>query len=141
MGCSTGWFGGVSRPPLPVPRLERVRTPAVRSSRRAAALLLGGGLLGGVLLSGCGASVRQAEFTVYFKPDATTQQKDALRNACPGVGKATLEPRDRSNLDTARTYPVRYDISKASPPERAAVIKCVSAQPGVRGISQSDIAS
>jgi hypothetical protein len=98
-------------------------------------------MLGGVLLSGCGGSLSQVEFVVYFKPEATTQQKDAVRNACPGNGKAVLEPRDRSNLDTARTYPVRYDITKASPPERAAVIKCVSAQPGVRGISQSDGAS
>jgi hypothetical protein len=108
----------------------------VRSSRRAAGLLLGG-----VLLVGCSASLSQAEFVVYFTPEATTQQKDALRNACPGVGKATLEARDRSNLDTARTYPVRYDISAASSQDRAAVIKCVSAQPGVRGISQSDSAS
>jgi hypothetical protein len=113
----------------------------VRPSRRAAALLLCGGLLGGALLSGCGSSLSQVEFVVYFTPEATTQQKDALRDACPGNGKAILEPRDRSNLDTARTYPVRYDITKASPPERAAVIKCVSAQPGVRGISQSDGAS
>src|ERR1700712_1726670 len=105
----------------------------MRSSHRAAGLLLGG-----VLLARCGLSVGQVEFVVYFTPEATAQQKDAVRNACPGVGKATLEPRDRSNLDSARTYPVRYDITKASAPERAGVIKCVSAQPGARGISQSD---
>ena len=96
------------------------------------------GLLLGVLLAGCGLTAGQVEFVVYFTPEATNQQKDAVRNACPGIGKATLEPRDRSNLDTTRTYPVRYDITKASSQERAAVIRCVSMQPGVRGISQSD---
>ena len=83
----------------------------------------------------------QVEFVVYFTPQATDQQKDALRSACPGVGKAVLEPRDRSNLDTARTYPVRYDIGKASSADRAAVIRCVNGQPGVQGISQSDSSS
>lgn len=107
------------------------RTP--RSSRLAAGLLLGG-----VLLTGCSLAAGQVEFVVYFTPEATDQQKDAVRNACPGVGKATLEPRDRSNLDSARTYPVRYDITKASSQDRAAVIRCVSAQPGVRGISESN---
>ena len=94
--------------------------------------------VGGVLLAGCGLGTGKAEFVVYFTPQATDQQKDAVRNACPGVGKAVLEARDRSNLDTARTYPVRYDITKASSSDRAAVIACVSKQSGVRGISQSD---
>jgi hypothetical protein len=107
-----------------------------RASRRAAGLLLGG-----ILLAGCSLAAGQAEFVVYFTPQATDQQKDAVRNACPGIGKVTLEPRDRSNLDTARTYPVRYDITKASAPDRAAEIRCVSMQPGVRGISTSDGAS
>jgi hypothetical protein len=90
------------------------------------------------LVAGCAVTAGQVEFVVYFTPEATDQQKDAVRNACPGVGRATLESRDRSDLQTARTYPVRYDISKASSQERAAVIRCVSMQPGVRGISQSD---
>lgn len=90
------------------------------------------------MAAGCGLAAAQAEFVVYFTPEATEQQKDAVRNACPGAGHATLEPRDKSNLETARTYPVRYDIAKASAVDRAAVIRCVSAQPGVRGISESD---
>ena len=111
-------------------------TTGARAARRTAAVLLGG-----ILLAGCGLSAGKSEFVVYFSPQATDQQKDALRNSCPGVGKAVLEPRDRSNLDTARTYPVRYDISKASSADRAAVISCVSGKPGVRGISQSDASS
>ena len=99
---------------------------------------MAGCVLAGLIVAGCGTTAGQVEFVVYFTPTATDQQKDAVRNACPGVGKATLEPRDRSNLQTARTYPVRYDITKASSQERSDVIKCVSAQPGVRGISQSD---
>jgi hypothetical protein len=88
--------------------------------------------------AGCSLASSQVEFVVYFTPEATEQQKDAVRNACPGAGKAVLEPRDKSDLATARTYPVRYDINKASSVDRAAVIRCVSAQPGVRGISESD---
>ncbi len=89
------------------------------------------------VLAGCGLGAGKVEFVVYFTPEATDQQKEALRNACPGVGKAVLEPRDRSDLKTARTYPVRYDITEASSQDRSAVISCVSMQPGVRGISQS----
>jgi hypothetical protein len=89
------------------------------------------------VVAGCGLSGGKAEFVVYFTPEATDQQKEALRNACPGVGDAVLEPRDRSDLKTARTYPVRYDITKASSQDRSAVIRCVSGQPGVRGISQA----
>jgi hypothetical protein len=95
-------------------------------------------LAASALAAGCSLSAGQDEFVVYFTPQATDAQKDALRNACPGVGGAVLEPRDRSNLAAARTYPVRYDIAKASPTDRSAVIRCVSEQPGVRGISESD---
>lgn len=110
--------------------------PAVRG---LAALLGGIVVLGGSgALSGCSLAAGKTEFVVYFTPEATDQQKDAVRNACPGVGRATLQPRDRSNLGTARAYPVRYDITKASTQERSAVIECVGRQPGVRGISQSD---
>lgn len=92
----------------------------------------------GTLAAACSLGVGQVELVVYFAPEATDLQKDAVRNACPGEGHAVLEPRDRSDLQTARTYPVRYDITKASTQERSAVIRCVSQQPGVRGISQSD---
>src|SRR3954468_334888 len=93
------------------------------------------------VVAGCGLAAGKTEFVVYFTPEATDQQKEAVRNACPGVGKAVLEPRDRSNLKTARTYPVRYDITNASSQDRAAVISCVNTQSGVRGISQSDSGS
>lgn len=93
------------------------------------------------VLAGCGSGIGagKQEFVVYFVPEATDQQKEAIRNACPGIGKAVLEPRDRNNLATARTYPVRYDITKASTQDRSAVIRCVSGQPGVRGISRSNV--
>lgn len=95
-------------------------------------------VLAGVLLGGCGLTGSSAEFVVYFTPEATDVQKDALRNECPGVGTATLKPRDRSDSAAARAYPVRYDITKASTQERSAVIQCVNGKPGVRGISQTD---
>ncbi len=108
----------------------------MRTRRTAGALALAVLTACGVV--GCGLSGGKVEFVVYFTPEATDQQKEAVRNACPGVGQAVLEPRDRSDSKAARTYPVRYDISKASSLDRSAVIRCVSGQPGVRGISQSD---
>jgi hypothetical protein len=119
-----------------VPRVSRFQ----RGLALAAASLVPvvAALSGLVAVSGCSSGVGQVEFVVYFAPDATDAQKTAVRDACPGVGKAVLEPRDRSNLQTARTYPVRYDITNASSGDRSAVIACVSKQPGVRGISQTD---
>jgi hypothetical protein len=111
-------------------------------ARSAAAVAFGATLVGGLALTaGCSLAGGKQEFVVYFTADATDAQKDAVRNACPGVGKAVLEPRDRSDLQTARTYPVRYDVTKASAPDRSAVLRCVSGQPGVRGINQSDSGS
>jgi hypothetical protein len=109
----------------------------VRTPRTAGAI----GVAAVAVVAGCGLGAGKVEFVVYFTPEATDQQKEAVRNACPGVGKAVLEPRDRSDLKTARTYPVRYDITKASSLDRSAVIRCVSTQAGVRGISQSDSGS
>src|SRR3712207_1052787 len=87
--------------------------------------------LAGGALAGCGLSAGKVEFVVYFMPEATDQQKEGVRNACPGNGQAVLEPRDRSDSKAARTYPVRYVISKASSQDRSDVIRCVSGHPGV----------
>jgi hypothetical protein len=87
------------------------------------------------LACGCSLAGEQVESVVYFNADATDVQRDAVRNACPGVGHARLEPRDRSDLSTARTYPIRYDITKASTQDVAQLTSCVAAQPGVKGVS------
>ncbi len=76
------------------------------------------------------------EAVVYFTPEATTAQKDAVRAACPSVGRAIQLPKDRNNLATSRAYPLRYDVAKASTADRAALYKCVHDQPGVNGMSQ-----
>jgi len=52
------------------------------------------------------------------------------------VGKAIQMPRDNNDLATSRAYPLRYDVVAASTADRAAIYKCVQAQPGVVGISQ-----
>jgi hypothetical protein len=78
----------------------------------------------------------QQEAVVYFTPEATTAQKDAVRAACPSVGKAVQLPPDRNHLATSRVYPLRYDVAKASTADRAAVYTCVYHQAGVLGINQ-----
>ncbi|WP_101831770.1 hypothetical protein [Frankia canadensis] len=78
----------------------------------------------------------QQEAVVYFSPDATKAQKDAVRAACPSVGKAIQEPPDRNNLASSRVYPLRYDVARASTADRAAIYACVHRQAGVVGINQ-----
>ncbi|MCM3884697.1 hypothetical protein [Frankia sp. R82] len=94
----------------------------------------------GLIVFGVYASVSAPpplqEAVVYFRPDATTAQKDAARAACPTVGKAVQEPPDRNKLVSSRVYPLRYNVSEASTEDRAAVYACIYRQPGVNGINQ-----
>ncbi|MCK9924639.1 hypothetical protein MXD61_22700 [Frankia sp. AgPm24] len=76
------------------------------------------------------------EAVVYFDTDATKAQKDAVRAACPTVGKARQEPPDRNNLATSRVYPLRYNVSEATTEDRASLYACIYRQPGVRGVNQ-----
>jgi hypothetical protein len=101
--------------------------------RRGTGLVLAG-LVAFGLASGCSGAAEKVEFVVYFTPQATDMQKDALRTACPGVGRARLEPRDRNSTALSRTYPVRYDITSAGERDRGDLTRCVAAQPGVRGV-------
>jgi hypothetical protein len=78
----------------------------------------------------------QVEGVVYFVPDASAAQKEAVRAACPTVGKAVQEPPDHNNLDSSRTYPLRYNFTAASTVDKAAVYRCVQRQPGVMAISE-----
>lgn len=74
------------------------------------------------------------ELVVSFQPKATPAQKLAVRESCPSVGKAVLEPPDRNKLASSAAYPVRYKVTNASTQEKAAIFACVGRQPGVRGI-------
>jgi hypothetical protein len=78
----------------------------------------------------------RVEAVVYFAPSATVEQKEAVRAACPTVGNAVQLPPDSNGLASSRVYPLRYDIAGASASERAALFKCVQAQPNVIGISE-----
>lgn len=94
------------------------------------------GLLG--VVSGCGLSNGLDEYVVHFAPGTVTSIARAVGQACPGVGKATLEPPDRNNLATSRAYPVRYDITNASSRDKAELLTCLKKQPTVRGVSESN---
>jgi hypothetical protein len=76
----------------------------------------------------------KSEAVVYFDPAATDEQKQAVRAACPTVGKAVQLPPDSGDLAISRVYPLRYDMSRASSQDEAALYHCVNAQPGVMGI-------
>jgi hypothetical protein len=97
-------------------------------------MLLAGLTLTGLALPACSASSGSNEYVVYFTADATAAQKEAVRDACPGAGNMRLEPRDHNNIASARTYPVRYDATKASGTDISQTTSCVARQPGVKGI-------
>jgi hypothetical protein len=77
----------------------------------------------------------QVEAVVYFTPEATVAQKDAVRAHCPTVGRAIQEPASSQQLATNRVYPLRYDLSDASTSDRARLFACVQGRPGVVGMS------
>ena len=108
--------------------------------RRRTAVVLGGFAVIGLVVFGVYATTQgpppQVEAVVYFAPDATEEDKEAVRAACPSVGNARQLPPDSEESAISRVYPLRYDIAKASTQERAAIYRCVQSQPKVVGISQ-----
>ena len=70
----------------------------------------------------------RSELVVIFKTTPTADQIAAVRKNCPSSPGAVLEPPARNNLATSRRYPIRYDVSKASGAQKAAVYRCLGAQ-------------
>ena len=96
------------------------------------------GALAALVLTGCGLSAGPNEYVVHFAPGTPTDQAKLVGKACPGVGKATLEPADRNSLASSRAYPVRYDITEASQADKAALTQCLQQFTIVRGVSESN---
>jgi hypothetical protein len=86
----------------------------------------------------CGLSNGLQEYVVHFTPGTPTAVARAAGEACPRFGAAQLEPPDRGNLATSRAYPVRYDITKASSQDKAALLDCLKKQKFVRGVSDTN---
>jgi hypothetical protein len=103
-------------------------------------VVLGG--LASVALTAFGVYVAVAgppprtEAVVYFTSVATDVQKEAVRAACPTVGQAVQEAPDHSPTQANRVYPLRYDVTYASPADKAMIYRCVHTQPYVIGISE-----
>jgi hypothetical protein len=68
----------------------------------------------------------KSELVVVFKTTPTAEQIATVRQNCPSSPGAVLEPPDRNNLATSRRYPIRYDVTKASAAEKAAVFRCLA---------------
>ncbi len=115
--------------------MRMIAPPTSRILRR---LVAAGGIGAAVLLSGCGLSAGKNEYVVHFAPGTSTAQAKLIGDACPGVGKATLEPPDKNELATTRAYPVRYDITDASSEDKAKLTDCLRGYTIVRGISESN---
>lgn len=110
------------------------------TGRRHRKVVVGCGLAAAFLIAFGGYATTagpppKSEAVVYFDPAATDAQKQAVRDACPTVGAAVEVPPDSGKLATSRVYPLRYDVSRASARDLAALYRCVNAQPGVIGIS------
>jgi hypothetical protein len=86
----------------------------------------------------CGLSNGLDEYVVHFAPGTATEVARAVGAACPRFGAATLEPPDRGNLATSRAYPVRYDITRASSQDKAALLDCLKKHKIVRGVSDTN---
>ncbi|WP_445548322.1 hypothetical protein [Frankia sp. CiP1_Cm_nod1] len=129
------------RPPRPAAARALAATRRAltdRHNRRwvvLGALALAGLIAFGIYVTVAGPSPR-VEAVVYFTPTATDAQKDAVRAACPTSGGAVQEPPDHNTVQSSRVYPLRYNITFASPADRAAVYRCVHAQSNVIGISE-----
>ncbi len=92
----------------------------------------------GVTVS-CATKSRSDEYVVTFAPGTATATARAVGEACPRFGNATLEPPDKNNLATSRAYPVRYDVSKASSADKAALTNCLKKYPIVRGVRENSL--
>ena len=86
----------------------------------------------------CGLSNGLEEYVVHFAPGTPTATARAVGEACPQFGQAKLEPPDHNNLATSRAYPVRYDITKASSEDKAALVECLKKHSIVRGVSDTN---
>src|SRR3954447_4978464 len=98
--------------------------------RKAAILVIVGAALIAIVAWGA-TQVGQGgktELVVIFKTTPTAEQIAAVRKNCPSSPGAVLEPPARNNLATTRRYPIRYDVSKASGAQKAAVYRCLSTQ-------------
>ncbi|WP_239373462.1 MULTISPECIES: hypothetical protein [unclassified Frankia] len=135
--------------PDTAPRARARRSPEPAAARLARALvdrrhrrwvLLGGLAFAALAAFGVYASVAgpppRIEAVVYFTPTATDAQKDAVRAACPTAGQAVQEARDHNTAQSSRVYPLRYNVTYASPADKAMIYRCVHAQPNVIGISE-----
>lgn len=68
----------------------------------------------------------KSELVVVFKTTPTAAQVATVRQSCPSSPGAILEPADRNELATSRRYPIRYDVTKASGAQKAAIYRCLS---------------
>lgn len=87
--------------------------------------------------SACAAKTSIDEYVVTFAPGTAPATARAVGDACPQFGKAKLEPADKNKLASSRAYPVRYDVSKASSADRAALTDCLKKYSIVRGVSEN----
>ncbi len=87
----------------------------------------------------CATKGRTDEYIVTFAPGTAPATARAVGDACPQFGKAKLEPADKNNLASSRAYPVRYDVSKASSADKAALTNCLKKYPIVRGVRESSL--
>jgi hypothetical protein len=106
-----------------------------RATRRRAAGVLGGGLLLGLVLSGCGGDASR-DVVVSFRADPATEAPypadvAAARKACPGTPSMRPQPAPTSTLLSVRQHPLRYGAATASDHDIAVLVACLQKVPGV----------
>ncbi|MDQ6648792.1 MAG: hypothetical protein M3Z02_01525 [Actinomycetota bacterium] len=89
--------------------------------------------------SGCAAVTRgfsQRELVVVFQPGATRADHARIREACKDLPGVVAEPLTTSTLPATIRNEVRFDISKSSDRQRAALYTCLQRDPSYLGADE-----
>ena len=88
---------------------------------------------------GCASVTRgfgQRELVVVFRPDATRADHARVREACKDLPGVVAEPLTTSMLPATIRNEVRFDISKSSDRQRAALYTCLQRDPSYLGADE-----
>ena len=109
----------------------------MRQWRRAAGC--GVVLIVALALPGCASVTRgfgQRELVVVFRPEATRGDHARIREACKDLPGVVAEPLTTSTLPASIRNEVRFDVSKSSDRQRAALYTCLQRDPSYLGADE-----
>ena len=76
------------------------------------------------------------EVAVALLPGSSAADLDRIRQACVGIPDVSVTSPASGDREENAKLPLRYDVSRASNAERNALLRCLGADPAVRGASE-----